>query len=73
MADVLIRNLDDETLRRIDEAAAREGVSRSAYLRDQLKRLAPEPERHTTRADLQRVAEIFVDVTDEAVMRSAWA
>ena len=40
MADVLIRNVSAETLNRIDCAAARAGLSRAAYLREQLDRIA---------------------------------
>lgn len=71
MADVLIRNVSAETLERIDNAAARAGLSRAAYLRRQLDAIAS-PLASVTMDDLRRSAELAKGVLDEDRMRGAW-
>lgn len=73
MTDLLIRNLDQEAVRRIDASAERLGLSRNEYLRRELIRLTQMGTRPATRQDLTRSAEIFADVLDESVMRRAWS
>lgn len=73
MTDLLIRNLDDDAVRRIDATAERQGLSRNEYLRREITRLAQVGTRPMTLDDLARSAEIFADVTDESVMRQAWS
>lgn len=73
MTDVLIRNVDDETLRRIDADAKRLGLSRTEYLRRAVERLGQGVPRKTTVEDLERFAERFADLEDEAVMEGAWS
>lgn len=73
MTDVLIRNLDDETLRRVDADAARLGLSRSEYLRRAVTRLGHGTGRPTTHEDLDRCSGRFADLDNEAVMGTAWS
>lgn len=73
MTDVLIRNVPDDDLARIDELAARLGLSRGEYLR---RRIAQEAARSTavvTRADFARFADLGRDLLDDDVMRGAWS
>ncbi|USQ79407.1 FitA-like ribbon-helix-helix domain-containing protein [Ornithinimicrobium faecis] len=72
MTDVLIRNLDDETIRRVDADAARLGLSRNEYLRRAVARLGGAA-RATTREDLDRFADRFADLSDETVRGAAWS
>ncbi|NDL56216.1 ribbon-helix-helix protein, CopG family [Phytoactinopolyspora mesophila] len=72
MTDLLIRNIDEEAVRRIDANAERQGLSRSEYLRREVSRLAQIGARPATRADLARSAELFADLADESVMEQAW-
>jgi hypothetical protein len=76
VADILIRDVPDETIAELDAAAARTGVSRVEYLR---RTLAAEAERaaRTTRPplgrdDWARFQELAADLADEDVMRGAW-
>lgn len=72
MTGVLIRNVDDEVIRDIDAAAARQGLSRNEYLRRQLATLGKVGARTATREDLQRSLELLADLGDEEVMAKAW-
>ncbi len=76
MADVLIRDVPEETLAELDAAAARSGVSRVEYLR---RTLAAEAERAARGArpplnhdDWAQFQELTADLGDEDVMRGAW-
>jgi len=74
MSDVLIRDVPDEDLERIDAEAARLGLSRSAYLRREMHRIA----RHraappATLDDLRRSRAAMADLGDEQVMGQAWS
>jgi len=74
MSDVLIRDVPDEDLERIDAEAARLGLSRSAYLRREMHRIA----RHrtvpaATLDDLGRSRAAMADLGDEEVTRRAWS
>lgn len=73
MTDVLIRNVDDETLRRIDAEAERHGLSRNEYLRREVVRLAQRGPRPATRDDLTRSVAALADLGDDDVMRDAWS
>lgn len=72
MTDLLIRDIDAETVRRIDADAARPGLSRSEYLRREVIRLGRCGSRPTTDDDLRRAMQLLGDLKDEAVMRRAW-
>jgi len=74
MSDVLIRDVPDEDLERIDAEATRLGLSRSAYLRREMHRIA----RHrtvpaATLDDLRRSRAAMADLSDDKVMRKAWS
>jgi ribbon-helix-helix CopG family protein len=72
MTDVLIRNVPEEDLARIDEQAARLGLSRNEYLRRRIMQEAGRTRPEVTRADLERFSELSRDLLDEDVMRDAW-
>jgi hypothetical protein len=69
MTDVLIRNVPEDDLRRIDEKAARLGLSRGEYLRRQISQDAA---RHDQPVTVEQFSK-FADLADEAAMRGAWA
>lgn len=71
MTDVLIRNVPEEDLTRIDEQA-RLGLSRSEYLRRRILSEASRSGLTVVRADLDRFAALSGDLADDDVMRSAW-
>lgn len=77
MADILIRDVSDETLAELDAAAARAGISRVEYVR---RALAAEADRSArgamsplTRDDWKRLQELTADLADDDVMRGAWS
>lgn len=74
MTDVLVRGIPEEDLRRIDDAAARVGLSRNSYLRREFHRIArhratPRP----TAEDYSRAKSAMADLGDDDVMRQAWS
>jgi hypothetical protein len=71
--DVLIRDVPAEDLARIDAHAARQGLSRTEYLRRRLRQDAARPTAAVTVADLQRFSSRFQDLGDGEVMRGAWS
>lgn len=73
MTDVLIRGVAEQDLARIDERAARLGLSRGEYLRRRISQDANRDESPLSVADLQRAAELTQDLLDEDVMRDAWS
>lgn len=73
MPDVLIRNFPAEDLTRLDEQAARLGISRSEYLRRHLHREARRTVGPVTPADLRAVADLLPDLADETIMSDAWS
>jgi hypothetical protein len=73
MTDVLVRGVAEDDLARIDERAARLGLSRGEYLRRRITQDARREERRLTVADLERAAEVSQDLLDDDVMRDAWS
>lgn len=73
MTDVLIRNVSEDDLARIDERAARLGLSRGEYLRRRIAQDAARDEVSLSVADLERAAILSRDLLDDAVMRDAWS
>lgn len=77
MADILIRDVPDETLAEFDAAAARAGISRVEYLRRTLAAEADRIARATrpplTRDDWTRLHELTADLANEEIMRGAWS
>jgi hypothetical protein len=73
MPNILVRDLSQEAVDRIDAAAANLGLSRNEYLRRKFEEnLSPTVERTVTAEDWQRSAEVFVDLADSTVMEAAW-
>jgi hypothetical protein len=74
MPNILIRDLSQEAVDRIDAAAANLGVSRNEYLRRKLEEniSAGSSGRTVTAEDWQRSAEVFADLADPTVMEAAW-
>jgi hypothetical protein len=72
VTDVLIRNVDDNDLARIDARAKRLGLPRSEYLRrlvtQEATREAALEQRAVTPADFEK----FSNLADEEWMRGAW-
>ena len=75
MTDVLIRNVPDDDLRRIDEKAKRMGISRGDYLRRRIAQdAARSGEAGSGSVDVfARFAVLAADLADEEVMRNAWS
>ncbi|MDP9796632.1 hypothetical protein J2S43_005144 [Catenuloplanes nepalensis] len=73
MANILIRDLSQEAVDRIDAAAAGLGLSRNEYLRRKFEQgMAPTGGQVVTAEDWQRSAEAFPDLADPTVMDNAW-
>ncbi len=73
MPDVLIRDLPAEDLARIDAHAARQGLSRTEYLRRRLREDAARVDVPVTARDLDRFSDRFGDLDDPEVMGRAWS
>lgn len=73
MTDVLIRNVPEDQLARIDEHAARLGLSRGEYLRRKIAQDAARGNGAVTVEDLRRAADLSADLLNEQVMRDAWS
>ena len=73
MPNILIRDLSQEAVDRVDAAAANLGLSRNEYLRRKLEEgPGPAGERAVTPEDWQRSADVFGDLADPTVMDAAW-
>lgn len=74
MPNILIRDLSQEAVERIDAAAANLGLSRNEYLRRKLEDNARPATggRTVTAEDWQRSAEVFADLADPTIMDAAW-
>ena len=73
MPNILIRDLSQLAVDRIDAAAADLGLSRNEYLRRKLEQgSGPTGEQAVTAEDWQRSAEVFADLADPSVMEQAW-
>ena len=73
MTDIVIRNVPEEDLARIDDRAARLGLSRGEYLRRRISQDAAREVGRVTVADLERAATLSQDLLDDEVMRRAWS
>lgn len=73
MTDVLVRNIPENVLARVDEHAARLGLSRGEYLRRQIEQNAGGGAQQLTVAELRRASELSRDLLDEDVMHEAWS
>lgn len=73
MTDILIRNVPGDDLARIDEHAARLGLSRGDYLRRRIAQDAQRSPAVVTVADFEHLSDIGRDLLDDEVMRGAWS
>jgi hypothetical protein len=73
MPNILIRDLSQEAVDRIDATAANLGLSRNEYLRRKFEEGAVRTGgRAVTAEDWDRSAEVFADLADPTVMDAAW-
>ncbi|BAL92609.1 hypothetical protein AMIS_73890 [Actinoplanes missouriensis 431] len=73
MPNILIRDLSQDAVDRIDAMAENLGLSRNEYLRRKLEEnVAASTERVVTDADWEQSAAVFGDLGDDTVMESAW-
>lgn len=73
MTDIVIRNVPEEDLARIDDRDARLGLSRGEYLRRRISQDAAREVGRVTVADLERAATLSQDLLDDEVIRRAWS
>lgn len=69
MTDILLRNVDEAFVARIDQRAARLGISRSEYLRRTIERDAARDTAPLSTGDFAK----FAGLVDEGLMRDAWS
>jgi hypothetical protein len=73
MTDILVRGLSRDVVAKIDDEAARRGVSRNQFLIEFIQRPYVEEDRPTvTVADLERTARAVADLGDPDIMAQAW-
>lgn len=70
--NVLVRDVPDDVVAVLDAEAARQGLSRSEYLRRTLTQLSRTSGRTATVDDLARFTRTFQDLGDPEVMEHAW-
>jgi uncharacterized protein (DUF2384 family) len=73
MTDILIRNVAEADLERIDARAKRLGLSRSDYLRRRIVQEAASSDESLDVSVLRRAAELSRDLLDGDVMGGAWS
>jgi hypothetical protein len=73
MTDLVIADVDERVLRRVEAAAARDGLDAAEYVRAQLPRLSATTVAPLTSRDLDRFSELAADLGDPDVMSRAWA
>lgn len=76
MPNILIRNVPEEDIARLDRNAKEQGLSREEYLRRQIAQIAPRApreRRQITAQDWEDFAERTKDLRNEDVMRQAWS
>ncbi|MBS9533663.1 antitoxin [Mycobacterium sp. M1] len=72
MGDLLIRDVPDDVIARLDVQAARLGLSRAEYVHRQLAATPAASQRSVTPADMERFAQNCAGLADEDLMRKAW-
>ena len=72
MADVMIRDVPDSVLARVDARAARLGLSRVEYIRRRLASDAGASIERVPAQDLRRFGQRFADLADAEVMDTVW-
>lgn len=71
MVNILVRDLGDDVIERLDQLAADLGLSRNEFLKRQMTILARERGR-VTKEGLKRLSYLARDALDEEIMRGAW-
>jgi hypothetical protein len=72
VSDILIRDVPKATVAEIDRRAAKQGISRSEFLRRWL-RAALQPADSVSPADFHRLSQLAGDLADPDIMRDAWS
>ena len=72
MTDVLVSNLSDEVIAKIDENTQRLGLTRSEYLQHEISRKTLHRDRKLTPDDVRRFSALIQDLKDPEVLRKAW-
>ena len=73
MTDILVRGLSRDVVEKIDDEAARRGMSRNQFLIEFIQRPYVEEDRpKVTVADLERTARAVADLGDPDIMAKAW-
>ena len=73
MTDILLRGLSPDVLTKIDDDAARRGLSRNQFLLEFIERPYVDQEpRRVTAADLERAARAVKDLGNPEIMAEAW-
>ena len=73
MTDILLRGLSPDVLTKIDDDAARRGLSRNQFLLELIERpYVDQGPRHMTAADLERAARAVKDLGNPEIMAEAW-
>ena len=72
MTDILIRNIPEDTLNRIDTMARKQKLSRSEYLRRYLDHIAGVETLTASMDDLRRAATAAQDLLDPQTKDRAW-
>lgn len=72
VSDILIRDVPDDVIARLDARANRLGLSRTEYVRRRLAQDAVITESPVSTGDLARFAATFSDLADPDVMSQAW-
>lgn len=72
-SDLLIRDVPDDVLARLDARAAELGLSRAEYIRRRLAQDARTSRITVTRDDLLRSTQATAGLLDKNLMREAWS
>jgi len=72
VTDILIRNIPDNTLNRINAMARKQKLSRSEYLRRYLDHIAGLETTTASLADLSRAADAAQDLLNAELMEKSW-
>ena len=72
MANIHVRDVPDTVIAALDRRARERGVSRNTLAVEALEHAAREDSRPATLADLQRFADRFATLADDAAMDAAW-
>jgi hypothetical protein len=74
VTDVLIRGVPEDDLRKIDDQAARLGLSRNAFLKREMHRIARHRTvRAATAEDYRRSLDALPDIDSDEVDHQAWS